>query len=207
MISRSQFLSTFFPPVPNSPFSLSGHCLHQPSERGLCVPPAARAGQRGGGVGAGASGHRPHLPLHELLLHGQRDLLPAEALPGGGQQGAVLGPLPLHHQHSERRHAEDQRGALLLHRDLHGAESVWADALRGHAPHALHAHHAHNALPDPTQYAHIAALEGKDAPVACHQRDDVSPLAASARGVKTLLPPVPVRPKMPPSTPAGGGGR
>lgn len=59
-----------------------GRGVHKPSERGVRVHAGARAGgRRADSAPAGAAGRGPHLPLPLLLLHGQRDLLPAQTLP------------------------------------------------------------------------------------------------------------------------------
>lgn len=106
-----------------APFS-TGHRLHQPRQRGVRVHAGARAGERGGAQRARAAGRGAHVPVPVLLVHGQRDQLPSEAVPGGGRQGPLLGPLSLHHQHPQRIHAQDQRRAVLLHRGLHRAEGL-----------------------------------------------------------------------------------
>ena len=56
--------------------------------------------------------------------------LSTQTLPRGDWQGEVLGPMCHNHQQAQRTHAEDQRRAQLLHRDLH-----WAEECRG--PHRV----------------------------------------------------------------------
>ena len=88
---------------------VAGRGFHQPCERGVRVHAGTRAGARGGrGLRTGAASRSPHVPVSLLLLHGQRDLLPAQALPRGGQQGQVLGPLPAHREPAEPQHAAHQ---------------------------------------------------------------------------------------------------
>ncbi|XP_048165227.1 cyclin-dependent kinase 5 activator 2 isoform X1 [Corvus hawaiiensis] len=102
---------------------LAGPGLHHPGQPGVRLPavPGSAAGRRHREPGR-AAGRLPHLPLSRLLLHGQRDLLPAQALPGGGRQGALLGALPGHHPAPQRQDAANQRGPALLHATLPGPQ-------------------------------------------------------------------------------------
>lgn len=69
----------------------TGRCLHQPGERGVRLHARPRAGRRRGDQRVGSSGLRADMPVPVVLVHGQRDQLPAEAVSGGGLQGEVLG--------------------------------------------------------------------------------------------------------------------
>ncbi|CAB0033491.1 unnamed protein product, partial [Trichogramma brassicae] len=105
----------------------TGRGVHQSGQRRVRLHAGARARRRQGGERARAPGHGAHLPLPVLQLHGQRDQLPAEAVPRRGQQGQVLGPLPADRQSAERQDAAHQQRARLLHRDLLGAEGTQLD--------------------------------------------------------------------------------
>ncbi|KAG8042557.1 hypothetical protein G9C98_005191 [Cotesia typhae] len=73
---------------------MAGRRVYKPGERGVCVHAGSRAGGRRGSVRARAAGDRPDVSVLKLQLHGERDQLPPEAVPGGGQQGQILGPMP-----------------------------------------------------------------------------------------------------------------
>jgi len=103
---------------------VSGRGLHQSGQHRVRVHAGARPGAGGRRVGAGAAGGGAHLPLPLLLVHGQRDFVPPETLPGRGQQGALLGPVPAHRGAAVAQHAAHQRRAGILHRNLHRAEGV-----------------------------------------------------------------------------------
>ncbi len=62
-----------------------GPGLRDTSQRGVCVHAVPRCGGwRRGVFRAWAPSNSPNLPVPVLLLHGERDLVPAQALPGGG---------------------------------------------------------------------------------------------------------------------------
>lgn len=69
----------------------TGRCLHQPGECGVRVHAGPGAGGRRGDQGGWTAGSGADLSLFVLLVHGQRDKLPAETVPGGGLEGQVLG--------------------------------------------------------------------------------------------------------------------
>ncbi|CAH0391036.1 unnamed protein product [Bemisia tabaci] len=102
-----------------------GGGIHKPGERGVRLHAHPGAGRRRGCplVRRAPSGGA-HLPLPLLLVHGQRDLLPSEALPRGGVQGELLEPLLVHHRLPLREHAPHQLRAGLLHRGLHRAQGL-----------------------------------------------------------------------------------
>uniref|UniRef100_A0A2K5UH13 Uncharacterized protein n=1 Tax=Macaca fascicularis TaxID=9541 RepID=A0A2K5UH13_MACFA len=92
------------------------HYARQPGVRVPAVPRVAAWGRAG--VGRRAAGRLPHLPLPRLLLHGQRDLLPTQALPRGARQGALLAALPAPHPAAQPADAAAQRRPPLLHAGL-----------------------------------------------------------------------------------------
>ena len=101
---------------------LAGPGLHHAGERGVRVP-AVRG--HGGGQHrqpGRAAGHLSDLPLPRLLLHGQRDLLPAQAVHDRRQQGRVLGDVAPDHRPAERQNAAAERGPALFHAGLPGPE-------------------------------------------------------------------------------------
>lgn len=101
---------------------LAGHRLHHAGQRGVRVPavPGRDHGQHR--EPRRAAGRLPDLPLPRLLLHGQRDLVPAQALHHRIQQGRVLGDLAAHHRPLERQNAAAERRPALFHRGLPGPE-------------------------------------------------------------------------------------
>lgn len=141
-------------------FYFAGRGLHQPGQHRVRVHVGARPGAGGRRVGAGAAGGGADLPVPVLLVHGQRDLVPAKTVPRRGQQGALLGPVSAHRVPTVAQHAAHQRRAWLLHRNLHRAEGV------RHAPPAAAA--APHAAPVPAaaaagrqvvaEHAHVADL-------------------------------------------------
>lgn len=104
---------------------VAGCSFHQPSQCGVCLHAGARPGGWRHRVRAGPPSSGPDLSLPVLLLHGQRDLLPPEALPRRGLQRPLLGPVSRDCEPTIQQYAPNQRGARLLHRDLHRVESVW----------------------------------------------------------------------------------
>lgn len=102
----------------------AGRAVHKPSERGVRVHAGPGTGGRAGGHGTGTAGGGAHVPVPSLLVHGQRDIVPAEAVPGGGQPGRVLGPVPGHRAHHVGQDVAHQRRARVLHRDLYRAQGV-----------------------------------------------------------------------------------
>lgn len=72
---------------------IAGRGLHKSGECGVRLHAGPRSGRGGDRLRAGTASGRPHLPLPVLLVHGQRDLVPAEAVPRRGLEGEVLGPV------------------------------------------------------------------------------------------------------------------
>lgn len=106
-------------------YSCAGRAVHQPGERGVRVHAGPGAGGRAGGHGTGTTGRRAHVPVPGVLVYGQRDIVPAEAVPGGGQSGRVLEPVSGHRTRHVGQDVAHQRRTGVLHRDLHRAQSVW----------------------------------------------------------------------------------
>lgn len=118
--------------TPSRTVSVAGRGVHKPSERGVRVHAGPGPGGRRHRLRARPAGGRADLPVPVLLVHGQRDLVPAEAVPGGGLEGEVLGPMSGHSEPTLLEHAADKRGARLLYRDLHRVESVRHQQQHGH---------------------------------------------------------------------------
>lgn len=59
-----------------------------------------------------------------LLVHGQRNIVPAETVPGGAQPGRVLGPVLGHRAHHVAANVAHQRRAGVLHGDIYRAQGV-----------------------------------------------------------------------------------
>lgn len=70
---------------------LAGCRLHQSGQRRVCVHARSRAGRRRRDEGIGAAGQGADVLVSVLLVHGKRDQLPVEAVPGRGVEGQVLG--------------------------------------------------------------------------------------------------------------------
>lgn len=104
--------------------SCAGRAVHQSCERGVRVHAGPGTGRRAGGHGTRTAGGGAHVPVLGVLVHGQRDIVPAEAVPGGGQPGRVLGPVPGHRAHHVGQDVAHQRRARVLHRDLYRAQGV-----------------------------------------------------------------------------------
>lgn len=64
------------------------------------------------------------MPVPGVLVYGQRDIVPAEAVPGRRQPGCVLGPVPGDRAHHVDEDVAHQRRARLLYRDLYWAQGV-----------------------------------------------------------------------------------
>lgn len=60
----------------------AGRAVHKPGERGVRVHAGPGAGGRAGGHGTGTASGGAHVPVPGVLVHGQRDLVPAETVPG-----------------------------------------------------------------------------------------------------------------------------
>uniref|UniRef100_A0A7N9DAI0 Uncharacterized protein n=1 Tax=Macaca fascicularis TaxID=9541 RepID=A0A7N9DAI0_MACFA len=111
------------PPRSRKPLTLPSPPQGRPNGSSSRRPPASCCAAWGcyllrGGLGSRAPGRPADVPVPLLLLHGQRDLLPAQALPGGELQGGLLGPLPLCHQPHELKDAADKCRPTLLHTGL-----------------------------------------------------------------------------------------
>jgi len=97
---------------------LAGDRLHQPGERCFRVPASqghpenARVGQ----FRLRAAVQHHGLSLLGLLLHGQRDQLPAQAVPHRGEPVRLLGEDVRSDGQPEREHAQDQQRPALFHR-------------------------------------------------------------------------------------------
>jgi hypothetical protein len=143
----------------------AGRGLHQPGQHRVRVHVGARPGAGGRRVGAGAAGGSADLPLPVLFVHGQRDLVPAEAVPRRGQQGALLGPVSAHRVPAVTQHAAHQRRAWLLHRNLHRAEGVrHAPPAAAAAPHAAPVPAAAAGRQVVAEHAHVADVRRRTAP-------------------------------------------
>jgi hypothetical protein len=144
---------------------VSGRGLHQPGQHRVRVHVGARPGAGGRRVGAGAAGGGADVPVPVVLVHGQRDLVPAEAVPRRGQQGALLGPVPAHRVPAVAQHAAHQRRAGLLHRDLHRAEGVrHAPPAAAAAPHAAPVPAAAAGRQVVAEHAHVADVRRRAPP-------------------------------------------
>jgi hypothetical protein len=73
----------------------AGRGIYQSGERGVCVHAGARDGRRPRDRGARPAGEGADMPVPVVLVHGQRDQLPAEAVPRRGVEGQVLGSVSL----------------------------------------------------------------------------------------------------------------
>jgi len=74
----------------------AGRAIHKPRERGIRVHAGPGTRRRAGGHGTGTAGCGTHLSVPGVFVHGQRDIVPAETVPGRGQPGRVLGPMSGH---------------------------------------------------------------------------------------------------------------
>lgn len=101
---------------------LAGPGVHHTSQRGVRVPAVRRhdSGQRQ--QRGRAAGHLPDLPLPRLLLHGQRNLLPTQAVHDRVEQGRFLGDVSADHQQDECQNAAAQCGPALFHPGLPGPQ-------------------------------------------------------------------------------------
>lgn len=100
----------------------TGRRVHQSCQCCVRLYAGERTGGRRRSVREGASSHGVDVPVPELQLHGQRDQLPVEAVPGGGQQRQVLGPMPVDRESIELRDVANQQRARILYGDLHRTE-------------------------------------------------------------------------------------
>lgn len=78
----------------------SGRGVHQSSQCGIRLSTGEGFGTAEHRFGARAAGGCSYLPLPLVCLHGQRDFLPAEAIPSRLRSQPILEPMPLHHRAS-----------------------------------------------------------------------------------------------------------
>lgn len=102
----------------------AGRAVHKPGKRGVRLHAGPRAGRRACGHGTGTASRGAHVLVLGVLVHGQRDIVSAETVPGRGQPGRFLGPVPGHRPRHVGQDVAHQRRARVLHGDLQRAQGL-----------------------------------------------------------------------------------
>jgi len=110
---------------------MAGHRVHKPGKRCLSIYAFARAGEGGHGEREGVTGSGADLPVPELRVYGERDIVPVEAVPGGEREPRqVLEPIPFHNQFAQLSNVTNQQRTGLFHRDFHTTQGLSTRAPR-----------------------------------------------------------------------------